>query len=264
MPLRAASRPSLVVLALSAIVSLTACGGASGEERAAAAATPSAQSAAGTPAATVATTDGAAAGAAVPDAAIRGEGGAMPADSTAQRAAADSGRISGSPDAKVWLLMVSDFQCPYCKMWHDQSYEALRKEYVDGGKVRMAYMNFPLDQHVQAMPAAEAAMCASAQGKFWPYHTALFTSQDSWGKSGDQSAAFEALAKDVGADVARFRSCTQSHVMRAMIVADRDRMASRGVQSTPSFFIGNQTLAGALPTDQFRRAINEALGTAPQ
>jgi protein-disulfide isomerase len=233
--------------ALVAICFVSAC--KSGDGKAAPAAVPVAAPAA------------AAAAGAVPDAAL---GSSVGADSTALRAAADSGRILGSPSAKAWVIMASDFQCPYCKMWHDQSFEALRREYVESGKVRMAYMNFPLDQHVQAMPAAEAAMCASAQGKFWPYHTALFTSQDSWGKSGDQSAAFEALAKDVGADVARFRSCTQSHVMRAMIVADRDRMASRGVQSTPSFFIGNQTLAGALPTDQFRRAINEALGTASQ
>jgi protein-disulfide isomerase len=263
MPLRAASRPSLVVLALSAIVSLTACGGASGEERAAAAATPSAQSAAGTPAATVATTDGAAAGAAVPDAAIRGEGGAMPADSTAQRAAADSGRISGSPDAKVWLLMVSDFQCPYCKMWHDQSYEALRKEYVDGGKVRMAYMNFPLDQHEQAVPSAEAAMCASAQKKFWPYQSALFGAIERWGKPGDQTAVYESLATAQGLDMTRFRSCMRSHVMRAVVEGDRVRMQQAGVQSTPSFFVGNQAIAGAQPTDAFRRALDAALGGTP-
>jgi protein-disulfide isomerase len=183
-------------------------------------------------------------------------------DSIALRAAADSGRILGATGAKVWILMASDFQCPYCKMWHDQSFAALRKEYVESGKVRMAFMNFPLDQHVQAMPAAEAAMCASAQGKFWPYHTALFESQADWEKPGDQSAKFEALATKVGVDVGRYRSCTQSHVMRALIMADRDRMATHGVQSTPSFFIGAQTMAGALPTDEFRRAIDAALAKA--
>jgi protein-disulfide isomerase len=249
------SRAHALRRALVAIFFVSAC--KSGDGKSPPAAAPATGTAGGetTPAAAVS------AAGAVPDAAL---GSSVGADSTALRAAADSGRILGSPSAKTWVIMASDFQCPYCKMWHDQSFEALRREYVESGKVRMAYMNFPLDQHVQAMPAAEAAMCASAQGKFWPYHTALFTSQESWGKSGDQSAAFEALAKDVGADVARFRSCTQSHVMRAMIIADRDRMTSRGVQSTPSFFIGNQTLAGALPTDQFRRAINEALGTASQ
>lgn len=183
----------------------------------------------------------------------------MPADSTALRTAADAGRIAGAPTAKVWMIIASDFQCPYCKMWEDQTYDAVRHDYVDAGKVRMAYMNFPLDQHVQALPAAEAAMCASAQNKFWEYHSALFKSQDTWGKAGDQSAAYDAIATSTGLDLNKFRSCTRSHVMRALIAADRDRMESRGVQSTPSFFVGSQTVAGAQPPAVFRQLLDTAL-----
>jgi protein-disulfide isomerase len=188
--------------------------------------------------------------------------GSMPADSAAQRAAADSGRIMGAPGAKVWMIIASDFQCPYCKMWHDQTYEALRKDYVDAGRVRMAYVNYPLSMHEQAKPAAEAAMCASAQKKFWEYHTALFQSQDSWTKAGDQSAKFDSLATALGLDAARFRACRQSHVMRAVVEADQDRMQRSGVASTPTFFIGNQRVEGAQPLPVFRQAMDSALASS--
>ena len=178
-------------------------------------------------------------------------------------AAADSGRILGAPGAKVWMLMISDFQCPYCKSWHDQSFAALRKEYVDNGKVRMAYMNFPLDQHEQAVPSAEAAMCASVQRKFWEYQSALFGAVERWGKPGDQSAVYDSLATAQGLDLARFRGCMRSHVMRAVVEGDRVRMQQAGVQSTPSFFVGNQAIAGAQPTAAFRQALDAALAGAP-
>jgi protein-disulfide isomerase len=182
-----------------------------------------------------------------------------PSDSLALRAAADSGRIEGAAGAKVWLIMLSDFQCPYCKQWHDQTYAALAREYVANGKARAAFMNFPLDQHAQALPAAEAAMCASAQKKFWPYHTALFETQARWGAMADAAPVYDSLATAVGADLARFRACTRSRVMRPVVEADRDRMQRAGVNSTPSFFVGDRPLAGALPTAAFRQALDAAL-----
>jgi protein-disulfide isomerase len=176
--------------------------------------------------------------------------------------AADSGRIQGAPGAKVWLIMVSDFQCPYCKQWHDESYAALAREYVASGRVRAAFLNFPLDMHQQALPSAEAAMCASAQGKFWPYQSALFETQEQWGAMRDATPVYDSLATALAVDVPRFRQCMASHVMRPLVEADRDRMARAGVRSTPSFFVGNQQLAGAQPTAAFRQALDAALAAA--
>ena len=189
-------------------------------------------------------------------------GGANAPGDSALRAAADSGRILGAPNAKVWIIIASDFQCPFCKMWHDQTYQALRHDYVDAGRARMAYENYPLDMHVQARPAAEAAMCASAQHKFWEYHTALFQSQDAWAKAGDQSAKFDSLATALGLDTARFRTCTRSHVMKALVDADQYRMEKSGVQSTPTFFIGNMRVEGAQPLATFKQAMDSALKAA--
>jgi protein-disulfide isomerase len=92
-------------------------------------------------------------------------------------AAADHGRIAGDSSAKTWVIIASDFQCPYCKQWHDETYKPFMDQYVRTGKVKVAYINFPLGQHQNAVVTAEAAMCASAQNKFWQYHDALFSSQ---------------------------------------------------------------------------------------
>jgi len=246
---RALPRGAALLTALATVVALAACR-ASGEERAAAAAPASASPASGT-------TTAAAGGEPTSAEALL-----TAADSTAMRAAADRGRILGDSTAKVWVLMVSDFQCPYCKMWHDQSFETLRREYVATGKVRMAYLNYPLDQHEQAVPSAEAAMCASVQGKFWEYQSALFGTVARWGRGGDQAAVYDSLAQAQRLDLTRFRACTRSHVMRALVEADRDRMARAGVRSTPSFFVGSQGIAGAQPIGVFREALDAELKKA--
>src|SRR5471032_677453 len=82
--------------------------------------------------------------------------------------AADKGRIAGSEAATTWFIMVSDFQCPFCKTWHDSTFKMIEKEYVATGKIRMAFINFPL--HTNSLPASVTAMCAAAQGKFWGTH----------------------------------------------------------------------------------------------
>src|SRR5438105_7757478 len=86
-----------------------------------------------------------------------------PRDSLTDRA--DRGRIMGDSTATAWLVIASDFQCPFCKRWHDDAFPPLVRDYVRTKRLRVAYLNFPLSQHQHAMPAAEAAMCASAQGK---------------------------------------------------------------------------------------------------
>jgi protein-disulfide isomerase len=78
-------------------------------------------------------------------------------------AAADKGRIAGDSTAKTWVIIASDFQCPFCRQWHSESYKQFVDEYVRTGKVKVAYINFPLGQHQNAVPTAIAAMCASAQ-----------------------------------------------------------------------------------------------------
>jgi protein-disulfide isomerase len=171
---------------------------------------------------------------------------------------ADLARIQGSPDAPVWVIEISDFQCPYCKQWHDETYSVLRDEFVRTGKVRLAYINFPLAQHQFAWPAAESAMCAGAQGKFWEMHDALFNTQSRWEVLPSPATFFDSLARAQGVDSWRWRQCIQSGKMRAWIQADHDRAQTAGAASTPSFIIGDKLLVGAQPIEEFRRAIDSA------
>jgi protein-disulfide isomerase len=179
-----------------------------------------------------------------------------PPDSNITRA--DLARIQGSPTAPVWVIEVSDFQCPYCKQWHDQTYPAVRDQLVRTGKVRLAYVNFPLSIHAHAFPAAEAAMCAAAQDKFWQMHDALFASQARWENDGTPGTVFDSLARSTGVDMKRWRQCVSAGTMRPLIEADHDRASRAGASATPSFMIGDELLTGAQPLAALQQAIDSA------
>jgi len=87
-------------------------------------------------------------------------GAVMPHDSISDRA--DRGRIMGDSTAPVWLIMASDFQCPYCKQWHDASFASIVHDFANTGRVRIAFLNMPLSSiHPHAKVAAEMANVAS-------------------------------------------------------------------------------------------------------
>lgn len=182
---------------------------------------------------------------------------AAPPDSNITRA--DLARIQGSPNAPLWVIEVSDFQCPYCKQWHDQTYNAFIDQFVKTGKVRLAYVNFPLAIHSHAWPAAEAAMCAGAQNKFWAMHDSLFASQGRWESVADPTPVFDSLARATGIDTTKWRDCVNSGKMKALIKADHDRAEQAGASATPSFMIGDKLLTGAQPLSDLQVVIDSAL-----
>jgi protein-disulfide isomerase len=185
-------------------------------------------------------------------------GSSAPEDSLSTKA--DRARIRGADSARVWLVEVSDFQCPFCKQWHDESFSKIDQEYVKTGKVRMAYLNFPLTRiHKNAQIAAEAAMCAGVQGRFWELHNSLFQAQPKWAEAKTPIVVFDSLARAAGVELKAWDRCMTSHAMAKLIEADRDRSAKAGVESTPTFFVGDRALAGAFPIDTFRVAIEQAL-----
>jgi protein-disulfide isomerase len=168
---------------------------------------------------------------------------------------ADAGRIQGSPNAPVWLVEISDFQCPFCKRWHDQVYPIIKRDYIDKGIVRMAYVHLPLGQHPNAMPASIASMCASLQGRFWPLHDRIFKTQDRWSPMADAAQFFDSLATASGVNLESYRSCITSGLMRRIISGDVARARSAAVRSTPTFFVGDEPILGAAPVDSFRVVI---------
>ncbi len=174
---------------------------------------------------------------------------------------ADLGRITGDSAAAVIVLEISDFQCPYCKSFHDSTYPAVRANYVDNGKTRMAYVNLPLRMHQNAWPAAEAAMCASVQGKFWAMHDSLFNSQPRWGTIAKPDTIFARFARTMAIDGATFSSCQSSHATRPLIASDAERAGSIGITGTPAFIIGDSALSGAQPYREFKRMIDANLAS---
>ena len=189
---------------------------------------------------------------------------AAPADSAgdALRRRADRSRILGDSTAKVWLVEVSDFQCPFCARFHRETFSELRSAYIGTGKVKLAYVNFPLAMHQHAWAAAEASLCAGAQGKYWEMHNALFTTQESWAALPNAEPSFDSLARSVGVAGPAYRQCMTDHVMRSLVQQDFDRSKQSGVGSTPTFFVGDTAILGAYPTPVFRRVLDSAVARA--
>jgi protein-disulfide isomerase len=175
---------------------------------------------------------------------------------------ADAGRIQGSATAPVWLVEISDFQCPYCKQWHDEVYPAIKRDYIDRGIVRMAYVHLPLSIHPNAPAAAEASLCAAAEGRFWPVHDMIFKAQTTWASLANPGPFLDSLVLAAGVDAPRYRDCMRSQVMRRVITGDRQRATSAGVRSTPVFFIGDVPIEGLAPLDAYRQAIERARARA--
>jgi len=171
----------------------------------------------------------------------------------------DAARIDGKPNAPVWFVVASDFQCPYCKQFHDQSLDSIRQRYVATGKIRIAYINYPLPMHGNAVPAARAAMCAGAQAKFWQLHDALFTTQKAWAEKHPATAVIDSVAVAVGVDTAAMHACEGRPSVQALIDADQERAQQAGVKATPTVLVGRQLIEGAQPFSTYRAAIEAAL-----
>ena len=175
---------------------------------------------------------------------------------------ADRGRIRGRTEG-IWVVVISDFQCPFCKKWHEETEALIERDYVRTGKVQIAYINLPIASlHANAMPAHEVAMCAAEQDRFWPVSDALFRTQGEWKDRRDVPAFFDSLTRTLTLDRPRYERCLRSGEMPSMIAADMERATRIGVGSTPSFIIGGRLLIGAQPYEAFKRAIDAAIVAA--
>jgi protein-disulfide isomerase len=192
-----------------------------------------AQSVAATTAAAVTASADGSVGSAIPS--------GLPRDSVTDRA--DRGRIAGDENAKIWVVMISDFQCPFCKQWHDASFETVLHDYAEKGKIRLAFINFPLNIHPNAIPASEAAMCASVQNKFWPMHEALFAQQQQWAALPNPASKLESIAASIpGINMAAWKTCVAKHSTLPLIEADHDRWRGVGIGSTPAFSVNGKLI----------------------
>jgi protein-disulfide isomerase len=158
----------------------------------------------------------------------------------------------GPGDAQITIVEFSDFQCPFCRRFHEQTYQALLDAYP--GQIRFVYRNLPLTSiHPDAMSAAVASLCANDQGAYWEYHDKLFSS-DALG-----TEVYVQYATDLGMDAEEFAACLDSGKHDEFIQQDMDFALNLGVRSTPTFFINGLALVGAQPLANFQQLIDKEL-----
>ena len=169
-------------------------------------------------------------------------------------------RSMGSSSAPITVYEMSDFQCPYCRRFSQETFPTLRREYVATGKVRWVFVNFPLTSlHSNAVPAAETALCAARQGKFWPVHDLLFEHQETWAPLKEPAAFFLSLADSAKLAKPALLECVRSPATRAEVRAEAEGAERSGASSTPTFYIEGGLLAGAHPLPVFRQVLDSIL-----
>jgi protein-disulfide isomerase len=173
-------------------------------------------------------------------------------------------RTKGSPAAPVTIYEMSDFQCPWCARFALETMPALDSEYIRTGKVRLVFVNLPLPSHPNAGPAAELAMCAARQGRFWPVHDLLFRHQQRWAGLREPGAYFLGLADSARADRDAMATCLRTGATRELVQRDAEGAARSGARSTPSFYIEGGILPGAQPIEVFREILDSIIAARQQ
>ncbi|MCB9008918.1 MAG: thioredoxin domain-containing protein [Ardenticatenaceae bacterium] len=182
----------------------------------------------------------------------------------------DDGRpYRGDPNAPVVIEEFSDFQCPFCGRFAAQTYPSINSNQIANGEVLLIYYDFPLNIHPQATLAANAARCAGEQGAvaYWQMHDLLFENIAEWSHN-QANTVFTSYGEALALEMDSFNSCLETNKYAAEVQTDYQLGLSRGVSSTPSFFINEQPFIGAQPLASFNQAIaliseGGSIATAP-
>ena len=191
----------------------------------------------------------------------------LPDDSVLMRA--NAGRQKGADTARVTIIELADFQCPYCRQFAQTTMPALDSLFIRTGKARLVFHNYPLPTHARSWVAAEAAMCAGVQGKFWEMHDRLYAGQSRWGESPDPTGELEGYATGLGLDLAAYRDCAARDRVATLIMSDLLQATRGGAEATPTFVVLREPRAGEDPgaaqrvlsglhtIEEFQKAIDE-------
>ena len=172
----------------------------------------------------------------------------------------------GSGDAPLTIVEFSDFECSYCRRFHDQVLPSLKRDYINKGLVRFIHKDLPLPFHRQAKPAAAAARCAAEQNRYWDLYGALF----------DQQTCLECkgvveIAEAINLDTSVLQACMQREAIQTLIRANLSEAELHNIRATPTFVIGpsrrdgthhGDIVEGALPWPRFKALIDQQLNVA--
>jgi len=157
----------------------------------------------------------------------------------------------GPQDAPIVIIEFSDFNCPYCKRWHQETFQPLMSAYQD--KILFVYRDYPVTSQ-ESFVAAQAANCAGEQGEYWAFHDALFS-----GPYGLGQEAYQQYAVDLGLDAAQLQECIQSGKYASEVESDARFASSLGITGTPTFFVNGIPIVGAVPLSSFKQVIDAEL-----
>jgi len=165
------------------------------------------------------------------------------------------GTTLGSPDAPLTILEYSEFLCPYCRQAALETLPQIEEEYIATGKVKLVFKYFIVHGEQAVLPAG-AAQCAADQNAFWSYHDMLYLNAETVDFTIENLKQF---AEELGLDTESFNSCLDSEEYMDKLAADVDEARRRGVNSTPTFFVGQTEVVGAKPYSDFKTAIEDEL-----
>jgi protein-disulfide isomerase len=161
----------------------------------------------------------------------------------------------GPSSAKVTVIEFGDYECPYCGE-EEPVVTQMLQDYA--GRIRFVFKEFPLSSiHPYAELAAEAALAANAQGKFWPYHDTLYANQSALAEGN-----LEDYASTLGLDTTTFDMALAQHTYAPAVAADVTEGMSVGVEGTPTFFVNGVIVVGAVPYSELTSVIDRELAIA--
>lgn len=191
------------------------------------------------------------------------------ADRTTVTMSMGDGPVLGREDAPITIVEFSDYQCPYCRKHFTGAFATLKTTYIDAGKVRYFFRDFPIDSiHPYARKAAEAAHCAGDQGKFWEMHDVMFQNQGALMQDN-----LKGFARNMKLDLDGFNVCLDNGKYAKSVETDVAAGSAAGVTGTPGFFIGKTgkdgtitatALKGAQPASAFTQVIDRLLDEQEQ
>jgi len=182
----------------------------------------------------------------------------------------DDDPVRGNPDAPITMVEFSDFQCPFCQRFHQTTLPLILENYVDTGKVKFVYRDFPIVSiHPNgAVVTAIAAECADEQGMFWQYHDKIFQNQKNWERLATEDIVNElrAYAEEFDLNTNQFNDCLDSSKYLNEVNNDLQEGTSYGITGTPVFFIGNEErgyikVTGAQPYSVFQSVLDQMLAS---
>lgn len=173
--------------------------------------------------------------------------------------------VLGDAGAQYAIVEFSDYECPFCKRHATQTFNKIKEKYIDTGKVKYVFRDYPLAFHGNAQAAAVAANCAGRQGKYWSMHSSLFAGQRQLSEE-----LFLSSAKKLNMNIDNFKTCLKADSELQKVLADLHYAESVGIRGTPHFFIGKVKgneivdvlqISGARPFSDFSSVLDKLLGS---